>query len=200
MPVYITWLEIAVYVLAAVAIFSQIAKRNQTNPKIALRILAFVSAGLCLCCFAWTMAAPQISSPRKIATGRVIGFHQVRAYRSSSFHFQIARDGHTTEEVHANYFDKGFYFGDPAMSDGDMAEVAYLEWTKQAFSIRELSGRHAGWSFSESPETPAPLVMCFLGIAILASGLLSVISDIMARPDDQPPQTDQRNPGAMFGS
>jgi hypothetical protein len=183
MPSYLHWLDILTNVLGAVAILcALVIKKQGQSAKGSTKFLGLVSGGLCLCSLASTMAIPALRSARKTLTGAVTGFHEVRQYRSSSFHFVVDNGKESSGELYAHYFDKGFFFGDPSVSNGDIIIATYLDWTKEVIEIKELSGRHTGWTFAKDPSGPGPWVFGFVGVAMIVAGVLGVVSDIMARP------------------
>jgi hypothetical protein len=61
---------------------------------------------------------PQLYSPEVALEGAARGFHEVHKYRSAHFEFSITTQPEPRTSLKADYFDKGFYFGHPSVSDG----------------------------------------------------------------------------------
>jgi hypothetical protein len=120
------------------------------------RLLARTAGGMVLCLIGASIALPRLASPQSTVTGVVTAFHEVKEYRSSHFEFRVEEDNQLGGALRANYFDKGFYFGDPAVSDGDTVEATYLNWTNEVVGLREVAGRHSGWTFQADPNRVGP--------------------------------------------
>jgi hypothetical protein len=194
MPAYLHWIDIAADVFCAIGILCVLLRKWQViDPTPRTRLANFLSWGLGLCCLAASLAIPPTLSPRKTVTGNVRSFHQVRKYRSSYFSFSVNAGQSSSGELHANYFDRGFYHDDPAVSDGDVVTTTYLEWTSEVVSMKELAGRHPGWSFEHVPNYAGPVVFGFGGLALIVGGVLSVLSDILAKPEDAPSEQSSSN-------
>jgi hypothetical protein len=194
MPTYLVWLNEAATTFGAIGIICLLlAKRQAPNASIGVKLVGYIAGGLCLCCLSSSLATPAFFSPRITVTGTVRGFHEVREYRNSYFSFCVGDNQAANCPLSAHYFDKGFFFGDPAVSDGDVVTVTYLGWTRSIINIKELAGRHLGWSFEKDPHVPGIWLFAFGGIALLVGGILSVLSDVLARsgtrPNDNPKRT-----------
>jgi hypothetical protein len=152
-PAYLDWLDVAATAFGAVGILCLLLIKRQalTPPKTGIKLVGYVAGGLCLCCLASSLAMPAFFSPRITVTGMVRRFHEVREYRNSYFTFCVGDSQAAHCPLNAHYFDKGFFFGDPAVSDGDVVPVTYLGWTSAVINMKELSGRHPGWSFEKDP-------------------------------------------------
>jgi hypothetical protein len=94
-------------------------KRNNGN----FGMLAKVCGSFVMVLMGLSWALPDLASPRGISKGLVCSFHQVRDIRTSHFEFRLDSKEPT---LIAGYFDKGFYFDDPVVSDGDTVEVTLL--------------------------------------------------------------------------
>jgi hypothetical protein len=198
MPAYLHWLDIAADIFCAIGVLCVLLRKWRViDPTPGTKLFSFVAGGLGLCFLAASLAIPPLLSPRKTAIGNVRSFHQVRKYRSSYFSFSVGTGQSSSGELNANYFDKGFYFDDPAVSDGDVVTITYLEWTSKVVSMKELTGRHPGWSFEDVPNYAGPVVFGFAGLALIIGGVLSVLSDILAKPEDAP--GDQSSSDSILG-
>ncbi len=98
--------------------------------------------------------------------------------------------------VHADYFDKGFYFGDPIISDGDTLEVTYLHINGQAMNIREIFGRHSGWEYQADTKPIGPPISIVIGLAMIVGSVIGLITDIQAKPNDE---SEERSPTSVLG-
>ena len=141
--------------------------------------------GLGVCFLGASIVSPPLFSPRLTLEGPVAGFHQVTAYRSSShFEFSVNPNGHLSGVLRAHYFDKGYYFGDPVVSDGDVVRVSYFTWTNDVLEMRETKGRHAGWTYREDENGVGPWILCALGAYLFFGGIISwLFSDMAVQPD-----------------
>src|SRR5271155_1852546 len=130
-------------------------KVNPGNPR-NIRLIARASGGLVLILLGVSIIYPNLASPQAISTGAVTDFHEVREYRSSHFEFRI---NGSNPVLSADYFDRGFYFGKPSVSDGDTVDLTYLSWTDEVIRIREVSGRHPGWEYQEDLRPVGPWLL-----------------------------------------
>lgn len=183
MPRYLNWLDIAGYVFGALTLFCLLRMRRQGQEQRNTTLLARAAGGLLLCSIGASTLLTGVVSPRSTISGSVTGFHQVREYRSQHFEFRLARNNELSVVLRANYFDKGFYFGDPAVSDGDAVEATYAKWTNEVIQLREVAGRHPGWTFSVDPHPVGPWLLLVTGILLVLSGILGKLSDL-ADPTD----------------
>ena len=142
-----------------------------------------VIGGLGLCAFSASIQLPLVISPRTSLEGRVEGFRQIAEIRSSHFEFRINSSGHISDVLRAYYFDKGSFFGDPAVSDRDLVRLSYINWTKDIWEMIELSGRHTLWSFhnSESENDAGPWFLDAVGACLFFGGLIGWFSDQAAK-------------------
>jgi len=185
MPTYVHWIDVAEGIFFTIGILCVLLRKWKViDSTPGTKLVNFVAWGLCFCCLAASLAIPSILSPRRTLTGNVRGFHQVRRYRTSYFSFSVNTSQSSSGELNANYFDKGFYFDDPAVSDGDVVTVTYLEWTAKVTGMKELAGRHPGWGFEYVPNYSGPVIFGIGGLALILGGVLSVLSDILAKPED----------------
>jgi hypothetical protein len=148
-----------------------------------LRLIGGVSGGLTLLVLGVSTGLPFVASPQVTVRGIVTGFHQVKQYRNSDFKFRINGDD---PELRAGYFDRGFYFGDPLVSNGDTVELVYLSWTNQVMRIREIDGHYPGWAFEEGQRKIGPGLLVLMGILIIFSSVREKLTDLAARPDRTP--------------
>ena len=104
----------------------------------------------------------------------------LRAY--SRFEFSVQDLSGESRVLNSDYFDKGFYSGDPLVYDGPTVKAAYLAWTGEVTALTELSGRHAGWSFEKNPSTTFPWILVAVGLIVMIGGSLHAINDRLAEP------------------
>ena len=88
--------------------------------------------------------------------------------------------------LRANYFDKGFYFDDPSVSNGSTVEAVYLNWTNEVIGLRAVAGRHAGWTFEEDQNRVGPWLLVIGGGLLLCAGIFGKLSDLAAKPEGDP--------------
>jgi hypothetical protein len=113
-----------------------------------------------------------------------VGFHEVTGYRTAShFEFRLNAKDHLSGVLRAYYFDKGFYFGDPAISDGDVIKVLYASWTSDILALSEVSGHHPGWMYRESETSLGPWLLGAIGALLFIGGIIGWMSDIAAKPN-----------------
>jgi len=180
---YLYWIGLASDGFVAVGLLTLVVtQKGIIDATPVTKLITFSASGIGLCLLSASLFAPSLS-PRAAITGHVRGFHQVREYRNSYFSFSIVAGESSSPELHADYFDRGFYYDDSAVSNGDVVSVVFLEWTRTVVSMNELSGKHSGWSFESTPKTTAPIVIGLAGIALIVGGIIGVSSDIMARPE-----------------
>ena len=145
-----------------------------------LRLIAGACVGFTLLFLGIAAGLPFVASPQMRVRGIVTGFHQVREYRNSDFKFRINGDD---PELRVGYFDRGFYFGDPLVSNGDVVELVYLSWTNQVVQIREIDGHHPGWAFEEGSRKIGPGLLVLMGILMICGSAWGKLTDLAARPD-----------------
>ncbi len=148
-----------------------------------LRLIARASGGFALLFVGISILLPIVASPRIIIKGLVTEFHEVNELRDSYFKFRINGND---PELRVSYFDRGFYFGDPSLRNGDTVELVYLSWTNQVVRIREINGHHPGWAFEEDQRKIGPWVLVLVGILMIFGSLWAKLTDLAARPDRTP--------------
>ena len=151
-----------------------------------------------LICIGASDLAPIVLSPRPTVTGPVSRFHQVHAGRAYYyFEFFVTEPGSASPvRVHADYSDKGFYSGDPVISDGDTVQVTYLKANEEAASIRELAGRHAGWYYQADLKPIGPPILVIAGLTAITAAVGGLITDIQAKTEEEP---NVGKPGSILG-
>lgn len=183
MQQFLRLIDAAGYAFLALALLCLWRIKHSSGDGRNLRLLARISSGCVLFFVGISIVLPKIASPRIESAGVVSSFHEVNEYRSSHFEFRInGRD----PNLSAFYFDKGFYFGDPSVSDGDTVELEYLSWTNQVLRLQEISGRHPGWKFEEEPKPLGPWLVVLGGILLIFGGIWGKLTDVVARPDRTP--------------
>jgi hypothetical protein len=193
MPIYVNYMEVASYFLGAGALVCWFVTRSEApEAKTIIRLVGYAAGGFCLVSYGLTLALPSILSPREVVAGPVAGFRQVPVMRGySRFEFSVQNGSRGSPALNSDYFDKGFYSGDPLVYDGATVKATYLAWTGEVVALTELSGRHAGWSFSRNPSTIFPWILVAAGIIVMFGGGLHAISDRLAKPPEprggQPP-------------
>ena len=180
---YLTSFDIATGVLAVIAfILFALAKNQIAGEERKFSLPGRMVGGLALCCFSASVVLPLLFSPRLTLEGPVEGFHQVTEFRASHFEFRL-RGGDPSGTLRAYYFDKGFYFGDPAVANGDVIRASYLTWTNDIVEISEISGHHVGWAYRRAQTGLGAWLLGALGMIIFFSGALGWASDRAARSD-----------------
>jgi hypothetical protein len=169
------------YVCLAITLFCLWRIRVSPSEERNIRLLARVFGGVALLSLGGGIILPKLASPQGTSEGIVTDFHEVREYRSSHFEFRVNGQ---EPELRAYYFDKGFYFNDPLVSDGDRVDVSYLSWTNEIVRIREIAGHHTGLEFQEDLKPIGPWLLIAEGVLLILAGVGGKVSDIMARPDD----------------
>jgi hypothetical protein len=171
-------------VLIGIAAILLLLSQNQVaGEERKLTLPARMLGGLGLCCLSASIVLPFVMAPRNNIEGRVTDFHQVTGIRQSRFEFSVNSNDRVSPVLRAYYFDKGFYFGDPAISDGDRIRVSYVTWTNDALEITETVGRHKGWTYRESNNNAGPWLMGVIGAVLFFGGLIGWISDKAAEVD-----------------
>jgi len=113
------------------------------------------------------------------------------------FEFFVTEPGSASPvRIHADYSDKGFYSGDPAISDGDTVQVTYLKANEEAASIRELAGRHAGWYYQADLKPIGPPILVIAGLTAITAAVGGLITDIQAKTEGEP---NAGTPGSILG-
>ncbi len=186
MPQLLHWIDVVIYLFAGIAILSLLRMGQQAGYQRGPRRLAQIAGGLALSSMGISVVLPMLVSPRPIAKGVVMYFHEVSGYRTSHFEFRIQGNNELSKVLRATYFDKGFYFGDPSVSDGDIVEAVYLDWTNQIVSLREVAGHHAGWTLQEDENRVGPWFLIIGGALLAITGILGKLSDLAAKPEDAP--------------
>src|SRR5580704_6123652 len=169
------------YVCLAITLFCLWRIKISSSEERKIRLLSRVFGGVALLSFGVGTILPKLASPQGTSEGIVTDFHQVSEYRSSHFEFRV--NGHGPE-LRAYYFDKGFYFNDPLVSNGDRVDVSYLSWTNEIVRIREIAGHHMGWKLQEDLKPIGPWLLVAGGVLLILAGVGGKVSDIMARSDD----------------
>jgi hypothetical protein len=177
------WIDVGSYVFLGITFLSLLRLKSQLGNQRNTGLLARIAGGLALCLVGTSIVLPRVASPRSTVNGVVVGFHQVKEYRSSHFEFRVEGKNQLSGVLRANYFDKGFYLDDPAVSDGDTVEAAYLDWTNEVTGLTEVAGRHAGWTFQEDQKGVGPWLLIFGGALLVFTGIMGKISDIVAKPE-----------------
>ena len=127
---------------------------------------------------------PPLISPRVSFEGRVTDFREVTGLDvSSHFEFKLNSKAHLGGILRAHYFDRGFYYGDSAVSNGDVVRVSYFAWTNDILEMSELWGRHAGWAYREGETGAGPWLLGALGVLVFGSGVAGWMTDRAAQPD-----------------
>ena len=183
-PQYLDWINAGTYIFGALGIgYLLLSIRSWSGPSPWLKLFGRFCGGLFLICIGASDLAPIVLSPRLTGTGQVQGFHQVHAGRAYYyFEFLVSEsDSDSSARVHADYSDKGFYSGDPAVSDGDTVEVTYLEANGEAASIREVKGKHAGWYYQADLRPIGPPIFVGAGLAVITAAVGGLITDIQTK-------------------
>jgi hypothetical protein len=134
-------------------------------------------------CLSASAVLPPLISPGITLEGTVTDFHEVTSFDASPFEFKLNSKGHLGSVLRAHYFDKGFYFGDPEVSDGDVIKVSYFTWTNDVFAINKTSGHHPGWSYREDNAGVGPWLLGALGVFLFLSGIVGWLTDRVAQPN-----------------
>jgi hypothetical protein len=196
MPTYINYMAVASYVLGAVALVCWFLTRSEApEVKTIIRLVGYTAGGFCLVSYGLTLSLPSIFSPRKVITGHVSGFRQVPIMLDySRFEFTVQDGIRASPVLNSDYFDKGFYSGDPLVYDGAIVEATYLAWTSEIVTLTELSGRHTGWTFRKDPSTMFPWILVAGGFIVMFGGVLRTISDRLAKsPEHSLPRPEKRD-------
>lgn len=177
-------MEVAGYVFGAVALLCWFATLSEVpEAKTIIRLIGYAAGGFCLISYGLTLALPSILSHQEIIAGPVVGFRQVPVMRGySRFEFSVHDGSRVSPTLKSDYFDSGYYSGDPLVYDGATVKATYLAWTGEVVALTELSGRHAGWSFRKNPSTLFPWILIVAGIILMFGGALHAISDRLANP------------------
>jgi hypothetical protein len=182
----LAWIDVATYVFLGITLLCLWRMKRQLGDQRNTGLLARIAGGLVLCSIGTTIILPRLASPRSTVTGVVRAFHEVKENRGSHFEFRIEGNNQLSGELRANYFDKGFYFDDPSVSNGDTVEAAYLNWTNEVIGLREVAGRHAGWTFQEDQNRVGPWLLIFGGGLLVFTGIFGKLSDLAAKPEGDP--------------
>jgi hypothetical protein len=136
---YHAWVDIVSGLLIGTALVLLMYSRTQiTGQQRKFTLPASIIGGLGLCFLSASIALPPLLSPRLTLEGTVIGFRRISGYRGGShFEFRLNANRHVSNVLRAHYFDKGFYFSDPSVSDGDVIRVLYVGWTNDILEISE---------------------------------------------------------------
>jgi hypothetical protein len=201
MGAYLELLNIATVVVFVVAVYFLFVRETETiYVTHKTRLLNRVTWGLFLICSMISVLLPTFFSPKDEATGRVTGFRHVEDYRSDHFEFQIEQTFGTTAVLRADYFDKGFFFQDPAVSDGDVIAARWLDWTNEVVMINVLRGRHEGWSYEKSQRIFFPSLALLAGIGLFLAGIGLAIRSSTTKQLDPPGQSKPTDsPGSILG-
>ncbi len=184
---YLNWLEYAGDIFAISCLVCVALLRG--GPSAGTKLLAHITGGLALCAFAGAFGISPYS-PKPTVTGRVVEFHQAGGYRHEWFEFRIDDGVRVSPVLKANYFDRGYYFGDPAVSDGNIASVTYLDWTRDVTRISMRSGAHPGWIFDRD-VSPGPFLLLVFscGLVLMLRGIFIAIADRSTSASDRKPET-----------
>jgi hypothetical protein len=166
----LTCIDVATYVFLGITLLCLWRLKGQIGDPRNTGLLARIAGGLVLGSMGITVILPIVASPRSTITGVVRDFREVSGYRTSYFEFRIEGDNQFSDVLRANYFDKGFYFDDPSVSNGDTVEAVYLNWTNEVIGLRAVAGRHAGWTFEEDQKRCGSLVTSCWGRTLSLCG------------------------------
>jgi hypothetical protein len=200
MATYLRWLDIATVVVLVVAVYFLFVRETETiyvTQK--TRVLNRITGGLFLICWMTSLLLPTLYSPRNAATGRVNGFHQAQDVRSDHFEFRIQGSLGATAVLRAYYFDQGFFFQDPLVSDGDVVAARWLDWTNEVIEIKVLQGRHAGWSYEQPQRIVFPSLTFLAGLALFLGGISRAIRGSTTKQLESPRESKPTNSGSILG-
>jgi hypothetical protein len=200
MATYLRWLDIATIVALVAAVYFLFVRETETiYVTQRTRLLNRITGGLFLVCWTTSLLVPRLYSPRIAATGRVTGFHQAQDIKSDHFEFRMERSLGATPILRAYFFDQGFFFQDPLVSDGDVIAARWLDWTNEVIEIKVLRGRHAGWSYEEPQRVFFPLLAFLAGLALLLSAIGRAIRGSTTKKLDSPRESKPTNSGSILG-
>lgn len=182
----LAWIDVATYVFLGITFVCLWRLKGQIGDPRNTGLLARIAGGLVLGSMGITVILPIVASPRSTITGVVRDFREVSGYRSSYFEFRIEGDNQFSDVLRANYFDKGFYFDDPSVSNGSTVEAVYLNWTNEVIGLRAVAGRHAGWTFEEDQNRVGPWLLVVGGGLLVCAGIFGKLSDLAAKPEGDP--------------
>jgi hypothetical protein len=185
---YINWMEYAADAFGIVALACVVLRGSGSSSGFAIKLLAFVAAGLGLISFGASSSLAD-HSPSSSLTGEVVGFHQAHGYRTEWFEFQVSDGRQTSPVVKAYYFDKDFYYGKPAVSDGAVVTVTYADWTRRISKLAEISGARPGTYVSDRDKPGGSWIICVLGLALIFGGVFAVVRDRVVRVDNAVPDS-----------
>jgi hypothetical protein len=200
MATYLRWLDIAtIFALVAAVYFLFVRETETIYVTQRTRLLNRITGGLFLVCWTTSLLLPTFYSPRIAATGRVTGFDQAQDIRSDHFEFRIQRSLGPTPVLRAYFFDRGFFFQDPLVSDGDVIAARWLDWTNEVVEIKVLQGRHAGWGYEEPQRVLFPLLAFLAGLALLLSAIGQALRGSTTKQLDLARESKPTNSGSILG-
>jgi hypothetical protein len=115
------------------------------------------------------------------------------------FEFRIQGSLGATAVLRAYYFDQGFFFQDPLVSDGDVVAARWLDWTNEVIEIKVLQGRHAGWSYEQPQRIVFPSLTFLAGLALFLGGISRAIRGSTTKQLESPRESKPTNSGSILG-